>query len=64
MCINRLDPWNEKRGINGIAEREEVVDLKKKKRKFEVLAFNETKLKGNGGVMVWNKLYHCKCSRD
>ena len=30
-----------------------------KKGKFELLALTETKLKGNGEVMVWSKWHHC-----
>ena len=33
-------------GINGIAKREEVVDVSRK-GKFEMVALSETKLKGN-----------------
>ena len=37
------------RGINGLAKREEVVDVFRT-GKFELLALTETKLKGNGEI--------------
>ena len=46
--MNHLGTWNV-RGINGIAKREEMVDVFKK-GKFELLALTETKLKGKGEV--------------
>ena len=39
------------KGENGIAKREEVVDVLRK-GKFELLALTETKLKGNGEVSL------------
>ena len=43
--VNWLGTWNVRR-INGIAKREEVVDVFRK-GKFELLALTETKLKEN-----------------
>ena len=47
-CVNRLGRWNV-RGINRTAKREEAVDVFRK-RKFELFALTETKLKENGEV--------------
>ena len=46
--VNRLDTWSI-RGINGTEKREKAVDVFRK-GKFELLALNEAKLKGNGEV--------------
>ena len=43
-----LGTWNV-RGINEVAQREEVVDVFRE-GKFELLSLTETKLKGNGEV--------------
>ena len=47
-CGNRLGTWNI-RGINGIAKREEVVDVFREK-KFVMLALTKTELKGKREV--------------
>ena len=46
--VNSLSTWNV-RGINGTAEKEEVVNIFKE-GKFEFLALTETKLKRNEEV--------------
>ena len=60
--VNHLGTWNV-RGINGIAKREEVVDVFRE-GKFELLALTEMKLKGNRGIIVWCKWHHCRCLGD
>ena len=44
-----MGTWNGK-GINGIVKRKEVVDVFRKRR-FELLASTETKIKENGQIL-------------